>query len=86
MQYKVGSKVLLKSWEQLVEEFGPVDEDGDLDLPRSWVCKEMVGLLNSIVTVEEIDNDEDFTVGEDTPFDNLKWYFSNDMIQEVVSE
>lgn len=78
MKYKVGDKVKLRSWEDLVSEFG-LCERGDIDFPTMAIVPDMEKYLGKIATISFIDTDDDtFYIKEDG---EGYWYNENCIFQ-----
>ena len=81
MKYKVGDKVKVRKWDDMVSEFD-VDYSGDIETPSFYFTKEMQRFCGKIVTIKDqgvdIDDVEYYEIMEDT--DN-EFYFSDDMFE-----
>lgn len=81
MEFKVGDRVRIKTWEQMEKEFGK-DSCGGIDcMPR--FIEDMKYLCGKTATIDEICNYDiklkDWSGDSDGPY----WFFSMDMIELV---
>ena len=82
MKYKVGDKVKIRKWDDMVSEFD-VDASGDIELPGIFFTNEMKEFCGKIVTIQErnvdLDGEEYYEILEDT---GHKFSFSDDMFED----
>lgn len=89
-EFKVGDKVKIRQWDDMVEEFG-IDETGDIDC-RCCFTDDMTELCGETAVITKIDDDEEFGELVELEFDNeselvdTQWHFSTDMIELVEEE
>ena len=78
MKYKVGDKVRVRKWDDMVKEFG-VDGDGDIDC-NSHTCfiKSMKGLCGKEFVVEEVEANSYYLGYEAGDYD-----FTDEMLETV---
>ena len=87
MKYKNGDKVIIKTWEEMKEEFGSHlnrDHEEVLDVKNQFVYK-MENVLNKkrIVTILEIRHTQIYWIEEDNN-DHKSW--NDDMIKCLAKE
>ena len=82
MKYKVGDKVKIRKWDDMVSEFD-VDASGDIELPGIFFTNEMKEFCGKIVTIQErcvdLGGGGCYKIIEDTEH---KFYFSDDMFED----
>ena len=82
MKYKVGDKVKIRKWDDMVSEFD-VDASGDIELPGIFFTKKMEKFCGKIVTIQErkvdLDGEEYYEILEDTEHE---YNFSDDMFED----
>ena len=82
MKYKVGDKVKVRKWDDMVSEFD-VDASGDIELPGIFFTKKMEKFCGKIVTIQEREVDLDgkayYEILEDTEHE---YDFSDDMFED----
>lgn len=81
MKYKIGDKVRVRKWNDMVDEFG-TDEDGDIPvtLAISFI-KEMSIFCGDIFTISEINGDGYSLLG-----DKDRFIFTDEMLLPVDAE
>lgn len=57
MKYKVGDKVIIKSWDTMVAQYG-LDKDGDIKTPVEYFTRSMREWCNQVLTVKRICDDQ----------------------------
>lgn len=81
MKHKVGDKVKIRQWDDMVSEFD-IDFSGDIETPSFYFTKEMEKFCGKIVTIKDqcVDTDdvEYYEIMEDT---NNEFCFSDDMFE-----
>lgn len=81
MEFKVGDRVRIKSWEQMEKEFGK-NSDGGIDCMPCFI-EDMKYLCGKTATIDEVCNYDiklkDWAGDSDGPY----WFFSMDMIELV---
>ena len=86
MKYKVGDKVKIRKWDDMVSEFD-VDASGDIELPGIFFTNEMKKFCGKIVTIQErcvdLDDDECYRILEDTEHE---FNFSDDMFEDEFAD
>ena len=80
MKYKVGDKVRVRKWDDMVEEFGEYIES--IDIPICSFTKEMREYCGEIVTIKEIKDGNSYYIKED----NEEWYWVDEMFEYVFTE
>ena len=82
MKYKVGDKVKICEWDDMVSEFD-VDISGDIELPGVFFTEEMKNFCGKIVTIREgsvdLDGAEYYKIFEDIEHE---FSFSDDMFED----
>lgn len=82
MKYKVGDKVKVRGWDDMVSEFD-VDASGDIELPGIFFTKKMEKFCGKIVTIQErevdLDGEAYYEILEDTEHE---YDFSDDMFED----
>ena len=84
MKYKIGDKVRIKTWEEMVQEFG-LNKSNDIN-NLSWcylsiMDKQLEGLnCDRILTIEQIIFDNKYTM------EKIGYTWTNDMIKELEKE
>ena len=82
MKYKVGDKVKVRGWDDMVSEFD-LDARGDIELPGIFFTKKMEKFCGKIVTIQEREVDLDgkayYEILEDTEHE---YDFSDDMFED----
>ena len=54
MKYKVGDKVIIKSWDEMAAQYG-TDVDGDINTPGGWLfTRWMRKWCNQVLTIREV--------------------------------
>lgn len=83
MEFKVGQKVKIRKWDDMVSEYG-VDGLGDIACDGTFV-KGMKPLCGLIFTISEI-NDTHVYFKKDPAYNNMytNWEFSTDMIEPAT--
>lgn len=82
MKYKVGDKVKVKEWDDLVAEFGTY-KSGDVN-SKVVFCWEMKKYCGKVVTISGITEQGNYEIAEDK--DALKWIFSEDVLLPVEKD
>ena len=81
MEFKVGDRVRIKSWEQMEKEFGK-NSGGGIDCMPCFI-EDMKYLCGKTATIDEVCNYDiklkDWSGDSDGPY----WFFSMDMIELV---
>ena len=76
MELKLGGKVRIRDWDDMIDEFG-IDSSGDIPCNASF-SKNMRGLCSKIYTISSIR-------GRRLEFEeNISWHISFDMVEEVL--
>lgn len=82
MKYKVGDKVKIRKWDDMVSEFD-LDARGDIELPGIFFTNEMKKFCGKIVTIQErkvdLDGEVYYEILEDTEHE---YDFSDDMFED----
>lgn len=76
--FKVGDKVIIKSWEEMEKEFG-LNGGGDINCSGFFV-KQMAYLCGKVATITEIDDCSSIILLD---IDTDGWAISTDMIKKV---
>lgn len=84
MKYKVGDKVRVRQWDDMVKEFGFFDSaERDIDIPGCTFVNSMKKFCNSVVTISSIEcSNSRYLVEEDYK----DWYWVDEMFEEICSE
>lgn len=77
MKYKVGDKVRVRQWDDMVEEFG--ESAGSIDTPACSFEEDMRLYCGTIVTIKEVKDDESYYIEED----NEDWFWTDDMFENM---
>ena len=79
MKYKVGDKVKIREWDDMVDEFG-LNDDGDIPCLQTFVTN-MTKYCGTIMTIKE--NEYGYYLMDD---DKDAWSWSDDMIEGLAQE
>lgn len=83
MKFKTGDKVRVKSWEQLVNEFG-LDKYGNIDT-TPCVNSEMKDYCDTVVTINECYSSIKSSCNCYRVYESI-WEFSDDMLIPATSK
>lgn len=83
MKYKVGDKVRVRQWDDMLEEFGEYITSTSIDIQRCLFTKEMREYCGEIVTIKEIKGGNSYYIIKE---DNEAWYWVDEMFEEICSE
>lgn len=76
MEYKVGDRVRIKTWDKMINEYG-VDNDGDIVVGRDfYVLKSMKEYCGNIYVIRNVQNISYQLEGID------RYYFNDDMFEQ----
>lgn len=78
MKYKVGDKVRVRQWDDMVEEFG--ESAGSIDTPACSFEEDMRLYCGTIVTIKEVKDDESYYIIEE---DNEDWFWTDEMFENM---
>ena len=79
MKYKVGDKVRVRQWDDMVEEFGLYDRK-DIGIPSCFFVKEMRKYCGSVVTIRELTcRDTRYLIEED----DCCFFWTDDMFENM---
>ena len=78
MKYKVGDKVKVREWDDMVEEFG-TDEDGDIDCNLCFV-KDMKEYCGKEMTVSSVLMSRVLIGYYTLEEDDMEWQWTDDML------
>lgn len=76
-KYKVGDKVRVREWDDMVKEFG-IDKSGDINCRVAFI-QEMKGLCGKIVTISNV-KEGSYKIKEDKEF----WRWTDDMLVKAI--
>ena len=80
MKYKVGDKVRVRQWDDMVKEFG-VDKFGDISTKTGYFTKQMKEFCGGVYEIDSVLEKGYWLKDRDGYF----WYFTDDMLEDVVS-
>lgn len=86
-EFKVGDRVRIRQWDDMMEEFG-IDNDGDIQLSAEVFTNDMRELCGKIATViyalknKEVSLDFDDIDAEESN----QWRYTLDMIEHIETE
>ena len=75
MKYKVGDKVRVRQWDDMVKEFG--EWAGAIDTPECSFEEEMRLYCGTIVTIKEVKNNDSYYIEED----DKDWFWTDEMFE-----
>lgn len=79
MKYKVGDKVRVRQWDDMVEEFGFFDNTGrDIGIPGCTFVNNMKKFCNSVVTISDIVRGNSRYLVEE---DDIDYYWIDEMFE-----
>lgn len=82
MEFKVGDKVQIKSWEEMEKEFG-LSSTGNIDCKLIF-AKKMRPYCGAVATISAIDSDGEVKLtSTSSNLDFSFWTFSTDMIKKI---
>lgn len=79
MRYKVGDKVRVRQWEDMVKELD-VDEYGRIRTKENYFLTEMKEFCGGIYEIRSVLRKSYWLKDGDEP---IKWYFTDDMLEDV---
>lgn len=79
MKYKVGDKVLIREWDDMVKEFG-LGEDG-IAIPNCYFNFDMRKYCNYVVTISKETERGKYRIKED----NARWFWCDEMFESNYS-
>ena len=74
MKYKVGDKVRVRQWDDMVEEYG--ESFGSIDIPHFYFPRNMEKYCGEVVTIEKVD-----TCSYRIKEDEEHWYWTDEMFE-----
>ena len=80
MKYKVGDKVRVRQWDDMVKEFG-VDKFGDISTKTGYFTKQMKEFCGGVYEIDSALKKGYWLKDRAGYF----WYFTDDMLEDVVS-
>lgn len=79
MRYKVGDKVRVRQWEDMVKEFG-VDEFGDINTTGTYFLTKMKEFCGGVYEIRSVLGKSYWLKDGD---ESIEWYFTDDMLEDV---
>lgn len=74
MKYKVGDKVRVRQWDDMVEEYG--ESFGSIDIPHFYFSRNMEKYCGEVVTIEKV-----YTCSYRIKEDEEHWYWTDEMFE-----
>lgn len=79
MKYKIGDKVRVRQWDDMVKEFG-VDKIGDISTKTGYFTKQMKEFCGGVYEIDSVLK-KGYWLKDRTGY---FWYFTDDMLEDVV--